>query len=75
MTPYTSIAIRIVRFPLAVLVVFIHSVRPTDNIAYYPFRDFFSHTFCSFVVPAFFHHIWVLVFSADGEWVYEKDLY
>ena len=54
MTPYTSIAIRIVRFPLAVLVVFIHSVGPTDNIAYYPFRDFFSHTFCSFVVPAFF---------------------
>lgn len=41
MTPYTSIAIRIVRFPLAVLVVFIHSVGPTDNIAYYPFRDFF----------------------------------
>lgn len=54
MTPYTSTAIRIVRFPLAVLVVFIHSVGPTDNIAYYPFRDFFSHTFCSFVVPAFF---------------------
>lgn len=63
MTPYTSTAIRIVRFPLAVLVVFIHSVGPTDNIAYYPFRDFFSHTFCSFVVPAFFIISGFLFFS------------
>lgn len=63
MTPYTSTAIRIVRFPLAVLVVFIHSVGPTDNIAYYPFRDFFSHTFCSFVVPAFSSYLGSCFFS------------
>lgn len=53
MNAMTSSSINIARFPLAVLVVFIHSVGP-ENGAYYPFRLFFSHEFTTFVVPTFF---------------------
>ena len=41
------------RFPLAVLVVFIHSVGDING-SYYHLRDFISHPLLSFVVPAFF---------------------
>lgn len=54
MNKATSTSINFVRFPLAILVVFIHSIGTTENIAYYAFREFFSHIFCSFVVPTFF---------------------
>ena len=41
------------RFPLAVLVVFIHSVGDING-SYYHLRDFISHPLLNFVVPAFF---------------------
>lgn len=54
MTSTTSLAISISRFPLSLLVVFIHSLGTTDDLAFFAFRDFFSNYFCSFVVPTFF---------------------
>lgn len=49
----TSDVIMLSRFPLAVLVVFIHSVGDING-SYYHLRDFISHSLLSFVVPAFF---------------------
>lgn len=48
-----SDVIMLSRFPLAVLVVFIHSVGDING-SYYHLRDFISHPLLSFVVPAFF---------------------
>lgn len=49
----TSQTITLSRFPLAILVVFIHSVGDL-NAPYAHLRDFISHPLLSFVVPAFF---------------------
>ena len=48
-----SQTITLSRFPLAVMVVFIHSVGDL-NAPYVQLRDFISHPLLSFVVPAFF---------------------
>lgn len=48
-----SQTITLSRFPLAVMVVFIHSVGDL-NAPYAHLRDFISHPLLSFVVPAFF---------------------
>ena len=48
-----SFSFKTLRFPLAILVVFIHSVGNIDA-PFYNFRSFFSHEFCKFAVPVFF---------------------
>lgn len=53
MNKQISFSFNALRFPLAILVVFIHSVGDS-NASYYAFRDFVSHDFCKFAVPVFF---------------------
>lgn len=49
-----SFSFNALRFPLCILVVFIHSEGGyPDNTSYW-FRHFFSHELCSFAVPIFF---------------------
>lgn len=52
MNKQISFSFNALRFPLAILVVFIHSVGDS-NASYYAFRDFVSHDFCKFAVPVF----------------------
>lgn len=53
MNRHISFSFNTLRFPLAILVVFIHSVGDR-NAPYHLFREFFSHNICKFAVPVFF---------------------
>lgn len=72
----TSEIIKLSRFPLAILVVFIHSVGDLDA-PYAHLRDFISHPLLSFVVPTFYImsgylFFWNINDKTCLEWYYDK---